>query len=95
MMGKKGGNVILPCVYKANEIFHINLSRQSKNILVHQRKYCNKQVCVKGACDVIMKDLRLSDAGKYILNVYDINGKSVLEPQIRTYQLHIYGKVFL
>ncbi len=92
-MGKKGGSIILPCEFKARQIFHIRLNRHSKHILVYQNKYCSKRVCRKGACDVIIKNLRLRDAGKYILEIYYINAKSVLEPQIRTYQLHIYGKV--
>ncbi|XP_016382424.1 uncharacterized protein LOC107719520 isoform X1 [Sinocyclocheilus rhinocerous] len=91
--GKKGGSVILPCEFKAREIFLIHLNRQSKNILVYDKKYCSKRVCKKGACDVVIKDLRLSDAGKYILNVYYNNAKSVLEPQIRTYHLHIYDDI--
>ncbi|KAF4100927.1 hypothetical protein G5714_019123 [Onychostoma macrolepis] len=93
VMGKKGGSIILPCEFKAIEIFHIRLNRQSKHILVYENKYCSKRVCRKGACDVIIKDLRLRDAGKYILEIYYINAKSVLEPQIRTYQLHIYDDI--
>ncbi|KAF4100967.1 hypothetical protein G5714_019163 [Onychostoma macrolepis] len=93
VMGKKGGSVILPCEFKAIQIFHIRLKRQSKHILFYENKYCSKGICKKGACDVIIKDLRLRDAGKYILQIYYINAKSVLEPQIRTYQLHIYDDI--
>ncbi len=92
-MAKKGDRVILPCEFKARDIFHIRLNRQSKHILVHQIKYCSKRVCRQGACDIIIKDLRLRDAGKYFLEIYYIHAKSVLDPQIKTYQLHIYGKV--
>ncbi len=92
-MAKKGDRVILPCEFKARDIFHIRLNRQSKHILVHQNKYCSKRACRQGACDIIIKDLRLRDAGKYFLEIYYIHAKSVLDPQIKTYQLHIYGKV--
>ncbi|XP_052388693.1 uncharacterized protein LOC127935122 [Carassius gibelio] len=95
--GKKGGSVILPCEFKAREIFHIRLNRQPTSfegeIFVYDKKYCSKRVCKKGACDVVIKDLRLSDAGKYILNVYYNNAESLLEPQVRTYQLHIYDDI--
>ncbi|KAL1254887.1 hypothetical protein QQF64_012948 [Cirrhinus molitorella] len=95
VMGKKGASVVLPCEFEAREIFHIHLNRESKKVLVYQNEYCRKRVCQKGACDVIIKDLRLRDAGKYILKVYYINAVSVLEPQIRTYQLHIYDDIFV
>ncbi|XP_059411538.1 uncharacterized protein LOC132144949 isoform X2 [Carassius carassius] len=90
VMGKKGGSIILPCELKTRDIFHIRLNRESKNILVYQKKYCSKGVCKKGACDVVINDLSFSDAGKYILDIYYINAESMLGPQIRTYQLHIY-----
>ncbi|XP_073678601.1 uncharacterized protein [Garra rufa] len=95
VMGKKGASIILPCEFEAREIFHIGLNRRSKNILVYQNEYCHKRVCKKGACDVFIKNLRLRDAGRYILNVYHFNATSVLEPQIRTYQLHIYDDIFV
>ncbi|XP_059366137.1 uncharacterized protein LOC132104587 [Carassius carassius] len=97
--GKKGGSVILPCEFKAREIFHIRLNRQPTSfegeIFVYDKNYCSKRVCKKGACDVVIKDLRLSDAGKYILNVYYNNAESLLEPQVRTYQLHIYDDILV
>ncbi|XP_050956510.1 uncharacterized protein LOC127157324 isoform X2 [Labeo rohita] len=95
VMGKKGASVTFPCELEDRGIFHISLNRLSKNILVYQNEYCRKQVCKKGACDVVMKDLRLRDAGKYSLNVYYMNAMSVLEPQIRTYKLHIHDDFFV
>ncbi|XP_059411537.1 uncharacterized protein LOC132144949 isoform X1 [Carassius carassius] len=95
VMGKKGGSIILPCELKTRDIFHIRLNRESKNILVYQKKYCSKGVCKKGACDVVINDLSFSDAGKYILDIYYINAESMLGPQIRTYQLHIYDDIFV
>lgn len=93
--GKKGGNVTLPCEFEARQISDLVLSRMSKKILVCGSKGCeskNSRVFKEGACDIIIMDLRLRDAGIYMLNVYRNNDQKELERKIK-YQLHIQGKV--
>ncbi|XP_048056946.1 uncharacterized protein LOC125274620 [Megalobrama amblycephala] len=94
--GKKGGNVTLSCDFKAKDIYYIHLSRR-KSILSCQNEECesesesesqNGRVFKEGSCDVIIKDLRLSDAGKYILRIYYTSYQTELKRQIRTYRLH-------
>ncbi|RXN37576.1 hypothetical protein ROHU_001926 [Labeo rohita] len=87
--GEKGGNVTLTCECEANEILDIILSSRSENIPVCQNEECSGRVFKKGNCHIIIKDLRLNDAGKYFVNVYYRNNETELERQIRTYQLHI------
>ncbi|KAI2653273.1 Carcinoembryonic antigen-related cell adhesion molecule 1 [Labeo rohita] len=87
--GEKGGNVTLTCECEANEILDIILSSRSENIHVCQNEECSGRVFKKGNCHIIIKDLRLNDAGKYFVNVYYRNSETELERQIRTYQLHI------
>lgn len=101
MKGKKGGNATLPCDFEAKDIYYIDLSR-FKSILSCQNEECesesesesqNGRVFKKASCDVIIKDLRLSDAGKYILRVHYTNTQTEVKRQIRTYRLHFQGKV--
>lgn len=99
MKGKKGGNVTLSCEFKDKDIYFIDLSRL-KSILSCQNEECesesesqNGRVFKKASCDVIIKDLRLSDAGKYILRVHYTNTQAEVKRQIRTYRLHFQGKV--
>lgn len=92
-VGIKGGDVTLPCHYDGSEIPDIRLISRSENIPVCQTEECSCRVCKKGACDVVIKDLSFSDAGKYILRVYHHNDQTELEPHIRTYQLCVDGKV--
>ncbi len=101
MKGKKGGNVTLPCEFEAKDIYYINLSRL-KGIISCQNEECesesesesqNGRVFKKASCDVIIKDLRLSDAGKYILRVHYTNTQAEVKRQIRTYRLHFQGNV--
>ncbi|KAL0167319.1 hypothetical protein M9458_039163, partial [Cirrhinus mrigala] len=61
----------------------------SKDIPVCKTEECNGRVIKNGACDVIIKDLRLSDAGKYILRVHYRNDQAEQEQQQREYHLHI------
>lgn len=65
-------------------------------IYVCQSEECkseNGRVFKKGSCDVVIKDVIYSDAGKYILRVYYKNAQAVLERLTLEYQLHIQGKV--
>ncbi len=91
--GKKGGNATLSCEFEAREISDISLNSRSKHIPVCQTEECSGRVFKQGDCDVVIEDLRFSDAGKYILRVYYSNDETELKRQIRTYQLHVHGKV--
>lgn len=91
MSGIRGGNATLTCDFEAKDILQIDLSLRSANIDV-----CNKtsyeecgRVFYEGSCDVIIKNLSFSDAGKYILRVHY---KNDLQKQEEKYQLHIHGK---
>ncbi|CAM4640483.1 unnamed protein product [Leuciscus chuanchicus] len=94
--GTKGGNVTLTCESEDREITHISLFHQADEIPVCETEECkseNSRVFKEGSCDIIIKDLKLSDAGKYILRVYYTNDQSKLEPQITEYHLHIHDEI--
>ncbi|KTF89451.1 hypothetical protein cypCar_00046117 [Cyprinus carpio] len=88
--GKKGGNVTLTCEHEANSIDHIKLFSRSENIDVCQTEECSGRVFKEGNCDVVIKNLSFSDAGKYFLRIYYNNDQTEL-----TYQLHIHDEISL
>ncbi|XP_039546971.1 uncharacterized protein LOC120492786 isoform X2 [Pimephales promelas] len=90
--GGKGGDVTLTCESEARDISALALSRLSKNILVCEREECkseNSRFFKEGSCDVIIKDLIYSDAGKYFLRVYYSNDQT----EILQYKLHIHDEI--
>ncbi|KAK7139594.1 hypothetical protein R3I93_016663 [Phoxinus phoxinus] len=94
--GEKGGSVTLQCDIEAEEIFEIILSSLSKNIPVCENEECesdNDRVFKEGSCDVVIKDLRFSDAGKNILRVYYNDDQTKLVQGITEYHLHIHDEI--
>ncbi len=92
MSGKKGGNITLTCEFEANKIFHIDLISESGEIYVCQTEDCSGRVFKNATCDVVIRNLRFSDAGKYTFRVYYSNQTNVVQQKERMYQLHIHGK---
>ncbi|XP_059364918.1 uncharacterized protein LOC132103868 [Carassius carassius] len=90
--GNKGGNITLTCESEAKNIFHIELIGESGGIDVCQNEEYSGRVFKEGNCDVVIKNLIFSDAGKYTLRVL-YNNQTDLERQIRTYQLHIHDEI--
>ncbi len=96
MTGKKGGDATLTCEYEAREISDIRFIRHRRRIHFavlpvcpnEEDKRVRDRVCKKEACDVVIKDLIFSDAGKYIFRFNYRNALMELK-----YQLHISGKV--
>ncbi|XP_016375586.1 uncharacterized protein LOC107714286 [Sinocyclocheilus rhinocerous] len=95
---KKADSFTLSCKVEDNEIIY--LIRQSKIILVCQNEECENKtenvqgVCKKGACDVTIKNLSFSDAGKYILRFnYKNDPKEKEQRKEKTYRLHIHDEV--
>ncbi|XP_016113401.1 uncharacterized protein [Sinocyclocheilus grahami] len=94
--GRKGGNAILICEYKASEISDIRFIRHRKRIHFavipvcpsEEHKRARARVCKKEACDIVIKDLIFSDAGKYIFRFDYKNALTELE-----YQLYIYDEI--
>ncbi|XP_026087248.1 uncharacterized protein LOC113061955 [Carassius auratus] len=91
--GKKRGSVTLRCEHEDSNIVHIDLITQSEIISVCETEECRGRVFKEGNCDVVIKNLIFSDAGKYTLRIYYNNDQRELERQIRTYQLHIHDEI--
>ncbi|XDV33549.1 hypothetical protein PO909_003929 [Leuciscus waleckii] len=93
---KKGGNVTLTCESEAREISVVELNRLSENILVCEKEECkseNDRVFKEGSCDVVIKDLIYSDAGKYTLNVFYNNDQTEVKRLTLKYHLHIHDAI--
>ncbi|XP_067217455.1 uncharacterized protein [Chanodichthys erythropterus] len=86
--GINGGNVTLSCDFDDREISDFSLISRSKIIPVCQEKNCSGRVFKEGSCDIIIKDLIFSDAGRYILRVYYTNDQRELK-----YHLHIHDEI--
>ncbi|ROK64952.1 hypothetical protein DPX16_1177, partial [Anabarilius grahami] len=91
--GIKGGNVILSCDFEDREISDISLFSQLENIPVCQEKNCSGRVFKEGSCDIIIKDLIFSDAGKNFLHLYYTNDQREVRRRILKYHLHIHGEI--
>ncbi|KTF92262.1 hypothetical protein cypCar_00039392 [Cyprinus carpio] len=90
--GKTGGNVTLTCEFNANTIIQVELFSDSKDINVCETEEC--RVFKKAACDVVIKNLSFSDAGKYTLRVhYNNDQTNVAKQKDRMYQLHIHDEI--
>ncbi|KAL1254907.1 hypothetical protein QQF64_012968 [Cirrhinus molitorella] len=65
-------------------------------IYVCQNEECeseNSRVFKQGNCNVVIKNLIFSDAGKYVLRLYYNNAQSVLERLTLEYYLHIQDEI--
>ncbi|XP_016109336.1 uncharacterized protein [Sinocyclocheilus grahami] len=91
--GKNGVNVTLTCESEVNNIVHTELFSESEEIDVCQDEECSVRVFKEGNCDVVIKNLSFSDAGKYYLHVYYTNDQTELKRLIRTYHLHIHDEI--
>ncbi|XP_052460451.1 uncharacterized protein LOC128018752 [Carassius gibelio] len=86
--GKERGNVTLTCQLETNKISDIILNTLSEIIAVCETEECRGRVFKEGNCDVVIKNLSFSDAGKYFLRIYYNNDRTDLE-----YQLHIHDEI--
>ncbi|XP_026088219.1 uncharacterized protein LOC113062524 [Carassius auratus] len=86
--GKKRGNIRLRCEHEDDNIVHIELFTRSRVINVCETEECRGRVFKEGNCDVVIKNLFFSDAGKYTLRIYYNNDQTELK-----YRLHIHDEI--
>ncbi|XP_026088213.1 uncharacterized protein LOC113062518 isoform X2 [Carassius auratus] len=86
--GEKRGNITVRCEHEDNNIDLIDLFTPSKEIEVCETEECSGRVFKEGNCDVVIKNLIFSDAGKYTLRIYYNNDQTELK-----YQLHIHDEI--
>ncbi|XP_043088953.1 uncharacterized protein LOC122335207 isoform X2 [Puntigrus tetrazona] len=92
--GKRDGNLTLLCEIEDKQILHVELFSESGTIDVCQTEGCSERVSKTAACDVLIKNLSFSDAGKHTLRVYYSNNQtSVAQNKERIYQIHIYDEI--
>ncbi|KTF89872.1 hypothetical protein cypCar_00022300 [Cyprinus carpio] len=69
--GQKGGNITLPCNSSNREDLYMVLTFGSKTAYgTGQSKYYEHRVHKSGNCNLILQDLKTTDAGKYNFKVY-------------------------
>ncbi|XP_059364919.1 uncharacterized protein LOC132103869 [Carassius carassius] len=86
--GEKRGNIRLRCEHEDNNTVITDLFTPSRVISVCETEECSGRVFKEGNCDVVIKNLIFSDAGKYTLRIYYNNDQTELK-----YQLHIHDEV--
>ncbi|XP_043088909.1 uncharacterized protein LOC122335186 [Puntigrus tetrazona] len=95
--GKKGGNATLSCEIEAKDIYYVELSRLKSVVFCQneerESESQNGRVFRNKSCDVIITDLRLSDAGKYILKVFYTDTQTEVKEQTSVYRLHFHGEI--
>ncbi|XP_026088215.1 uncharacterized protein LOC113062521 [Carassius auratus] len=92
--GVKRGNIRLRCEHEDDNIVHIELFTRSRVINVCETEECRGRVFKEGNCDVVIKNLIFSDAGKYFLDIYYNNDQTELKPKKEwTYHLHIHDEI--
>ncbi|XP_073714770.1 uncharacterized protein [Misgurnus anguillicaudatus] len=84
---RRGGNFTFECNFP-NPI-KISLTAESKEIN-DSRVFRNESLCI-----IIIKNLTLSDAGRYTLTVHLKTDQTVVDPQDYYYQLHIHDEITL
>ncbi|XDV33493.1 hypothetical protein PO909_003890, partial [Leuciscus waleckii] len=60
---------------------------------VCEKRNCRGRVFKEGSCDVVIKDLIYSDAGKYFTHVYYTNNQTEVKRLILEYHLHIHDEI--
>ncbi|XP_058609731.1 uncharacterized protein LOC131525796 isoform X1 [Onychostoma macrolepis] len=84
--GRKGGNITLPCSLTNREDLTTVLTfGPIKAYGAHQDKWYKDRVHKTGSCNLILQDLKTTDAGKYVSQVF-ANGQLL---NIYTYDVHL------
>ncbi|XP_043088947.1 uncharacterized protein LOC122335205 isoform X3 [Puntigrus tetrazona] len=92
--GKREGNLTLLCEFEAKKILQVDLFIESGTINICQTEGCSERVSKTAACDVIIKNLSFSDAGKHTLRVYYSNDQTNLaQIKDKIYQIHIHDEI--
>ncbi|XP_026088226.1 uncharacterized protein LOC113062529 [Carassius auratus] len=86
--GEKRGNITVRCEHEDDNIDLIDLFTRSRVISVCETEECSGRVFKEGNCDVVIKNLIFSDAGKYTLRIYYNNDQTELK-----YHLHIHDEI--
>ncbi|XP_051949453.1 uncharacterized protein LOC127620303 [Xyrauchen texanus] len=90
VIGKKDHNVTLPCNATSNQSFDIHFYNRTKKMNVCQSEECNGPVFKSGNCDIVLKNVTFTDAGKYSLKIYLTDSDTVSKVLFDgTYQLQI------
>ncbi|XP_026088204.1 uncharacterized protein LOC113062514 isoform X2 [Carassius auratus] len=92
--GKKRGNIRLRCEHEDDNIVYIELFSESGIISVCETEECRGRVFKEGNCDVVIKNLIFSDAGKYSLRIIYNNDQTELKPKKEwKFDLHIHDEI--
>ncbi len=88
--GLKGGSITLPCCKNSGDDLSIVLTFGSETAYGRgQSEHFRGRVHKSGSCDLILQDLKTTDAGKYTADVYDKSGSI----SRNSFDVHVKGKV--
>ncbi len=90
LAGLKGGSITLPCCKNSGDDLSIVLTFGSETAYGRgQNEHFRGRVHESGSCDLILQDLKTTDAGKYTADVHDNSGLN----SSNSFDVHVKGKV--